>query len=159
MAIALPAVAQMTPTSPWMIGARVININPDVSSSVSGFDVKEQWTGEFDTTYFFTPNFAVEGSITWAKQDVNFRGSNLGSLKMMPVTFTAQYHFTNLGEWKRYVAGVQLHVSMRLIWATTAGRPSTAIVGGVQAGFDYQFERTGPSISTSSTFGSERRGA
>src|SRR4030095_16221403 len=34
MAIALPAVAQMTPISPWMIGARVVNINPDVSSSV-----------------------------------------------------------------------------------------------------------------------------
>jgi outer membrane protein W len=30
-----------------------------VSSSSSGFDVKDQWTGELDSTYFFTRNFAV----------------------------------------------------------------------------------------------------
>jgi len=144
MAITFPAVAQMTPTSPWMIGARVVNINPDVSSSVSGFDVKEQWTGEFDTTYFFTPNFAVEGSITWAKQDVNFRGSNLGSLKMMPVTFTAQYHFTNLGEWKPYVGG---GFNYTYFYETDLGNNSGASVnsdswgGALQAGLDYQFQR------------------
>ncbi len=57
-----------------MIGVRVVNVNPDVSSSVSGFEVKDQWTGEFDATYFFTPNIAVEGGITWAKQDVSFNG-------------------------------------------------------------------------------------
>ena len=33
----------------WMIGARALNIDPDVSSSVSGFAVKDQWTGELDT--------------------------------------------------------------------------------------------------------------
>ena len=46
-----PAAAAATamPLGRWMIGARVINIDPDVSSSVSGFDVENQWTGELDS--------------------------------------------------------------------------------------------------------------
>ena len=148
-----PAAAAATamPLGRWMIGARVINIDPDVSSSVSGFDVENQWTGELDTTYFFTPNVAVEGSITWAKQDVSFNGNGLGSLKMMPVTFTLQYHFTNIGRnspalanFKPYVGG---GFNYTYFYETNLGSNSGASVGrdswggALQAGFDYQFQR------------------
>ena len=132
------------PWGRWMLGARVLDVYPNASSSLSGIDVKEQWTGEFDSTYFFTPNFAVEGSITWAKQDVTFNGTGVGALKMMPVTFTAQYHFTNLGAWKPYVGG---GFNYTYFYETDLGNNAGASVnrdswgGALQAGVDYQFQR------------------
>ncbi len=139
------------PWGRWMVGARVVNINPDVSSSVSGFEVKDQWTGEFDTTYFFTPNVAIEGSITWAKQDVNFNGTGLGSLKMMPVIFTAQYHFFDVGNYNPAFAHFKPYIgggfNYTYFYETDLGGNSGADVnrdswgGALQAGFDYQFQR------------------
>lgn len=139
------------PWSPWMLGARLVNISPDVSSSVSGFDVQDQWTGEFDATYFFNPNLAVEGSITWAKQNVSFNGNGLGSLKMMPVVFTLQYHFTDLAgynpafqNFKPYVGG---GFNYTYFYETDLGNNAGATVnndswgGALQVGFDYQFQR------------------
>ena len=147
-----PAMAPVAaPWGRWMLGARVINVNPDVSSSVSGFEVQDQWTGEFDTTYFFTPNVAVEGSITWAKQNVTFNGNGLGSLKMMPVVFTLQYHFADVGtanpaflNFKPYVGG---GFNYTYFYETDLGSNYGASVnsdswgGALQAGFDYQFQR------------------
>ena len=138
---AAPAVA---PLARWMVGARLLDVYPNVSSSVSGVDVDQQWTGELNSTYFFTPNFAVEGSITWAKQDVTFNGTGVGALKMMPVTFTAQYHFTNLGAWKPYVGG---GFNYTYFYDTDLGNNAGASVsrdswgGALQAGLDYQVER------------------
>ena len=139
--VAVPAAA---PWGRWMIGARLVDVSPDVSSSLSGFDVKDQWTGEIDSTYFFTPNIAVEGSITWAKQDVTFNGTGVGALKMMPVTFTLQYHFTDLGAWKPYVGG---GFNYTYFYENDLGNNAGASVnrnswgGALQAGLDYQFER------------------
>ena len=138
---AMPAVA---PYGRWMVGARLLDVYPNVSSSVSGFDVDQQWTGELNSTYFFTPNVAVEGSITWAKQDVTFNGTGIGALKMMPVTVTAQYHFTNLGAWKPYVGG---GFNYTYFYDTDLGNNVGASVkrdswgGALQAGLDYQLQR------------------
>jgi len=142
-----PAATAMTPAaawSPWMVGARVLDVYPNVSSSLSNVDVDQQWTGELNSTYFFTPNFAVEGSITWAKQDVTFGGAGVGALKIMPVTFTAQYHFTNLGAWKPYVGG---GFNYTYFYDTDLGNNVGASVsrdswgGALQAGLDYQMQR------------------
>ena len=128
----------------WMVGARLLDVYPNVSSSNSGFDVNDQWTGELDSTYFFTPNVAVEGSITWAKQDVSFNGTSVGALKMMPVTFTVQYHFTDLGAWKPYLGG---GFNYTYFYENELGNNAGASVnrdswgGALQAGFDYQFQR------------------
>ena len=142
-----PATTAMTPAAQpwgrWMLGARLLDVYPNVSSSVSGIDVDQQWTGELNSTYFFTPNFAVEGSITWAKQDVTFNGTGVGALKIMPVTFTAQYHFTNLGAWKPYVGG---GFNYTYFYDTDLGNNAGASVsrdswgGALQGGFDYQIQ-------------------
>ncbi len=142
---ATPApVATTAPWSRWIVGARLLDVYPNVSSSSSGFDVKDQWTGELDSTYFFTRNFAVEGSITWAKQDVTFNGTGVGALKMMPVTFTAQYHFTDLGVWKPYVgAGFNYTYFYERDLGNNAGasvnRDSWG--GALQVGVDYEMQR------------------
>ena len=142
---AAPAPAPIAATwGRWMLGARLLDVYPNVSSSNSGFDVEDQWTGELDSTYFFTPNVAVEGSITWAKQDVSFDGTSVGALKMMPVTFTVQYHFTNLGAWKPYLGG---GFNYTYFYENELGNNAGASVnrdswgGALQAGFDYQFQR------------------
>jgi outer membrane protein W len=135
----------------WMAGARVLNISPNVSSSVSGFDVQNQWTGEIDGTYFFTPNVAVEGSMTWAKQDVSFNGQNVGSVKMMPVVFALQYHWNDLATYgstwaafKPYVGG---GFNYTYFYKNELGNNVGATVnsgswgGALQAGFDWQFQR------------------
>jgi len=150
---AAPAVA---PLARWMVGARLLDVYPNVSSSVSGVDVDQQWTGELNSTYFFTPNFAVEGSITWAKQDVTFNGTGVGALKMMPVTFTAQYHFTNLGAWKPYVGG---GFNYTYFYDTDLGNnagPPLVVTAGVvrcRRAWTIKLSETGTSTSTSSTYG------
>jgi outer membrane protein len=133
------------PWGRWLIGARLVGVYPDVSSSRSGLDVDDRWTGEFDSTYFFTRNIAVEGSITWAKPDVSYNGRNAGSLEMMPVTFTVQYHFTDLGAWKPYVGGGFNYTYFN---DTDLGNNNGTSVdhdswgGALQAGFDYQLDRS-----------------
>ena len=60
---------------------------------------------------------------------------------MMPVTFTAQYHFTNLGAWKPYVGG---GFNYTYFYETDLGNNAGASVnrdswgGALQAGVDYQ---------------------
>ena len=147
MGIAIPGLAQSTAAAPsgnWMLGARVLDVYPNVSASASGLDVKDQWTGEIDGTYFFTRNIALESSITWAKQDVTYNGTGVGALKMMPVTFALQYHFTDLGAWKPYVGG---GFNYTYFYENDLGNNAGASVnkdswgGALQAGLDYQFAR------------------
>jgi len=145
--IAIPAYAQTTPgvaAGNWLWGARVLDVYPNVSSSLSGLDAKDQWTGEIDGTYFFTRNVAVEGSLTWAKQDITYNGTGVGAVKMMPLTFALQYHFTDLGAWKPYVGG---GFNYTYFYETDLGNNAGASVnrdswgGALQAGVDYQFDR------------------
>jgi outer membrane protein len=147
MGIAVPALAQTRAAAPsgnWMFGARVLGVYPNPSSSLSGLDVNDQWTGEIDSTYFLSRNLAVESSITWAKQDVTYNGTGVGSLKMMPVTFALQYHFTDLGAWKPYIGG---GFNYTYFYENDLGNNAGASVnndswgGALQAGFDYQFQR------------------
>ena len=147
MGIAVPALAQTTAAAPsgaWMMGARLLYVYPNASASLSGLDVEDQWTGEIDSTYFFTRNLAVEGSITWAKQDVTYNGTSVGALKMMPVTFALQYHFTELGAWKPYIGG---GFNYTYFYENDLGNNAGASVsddswgGALQAGVDYQFQR------------------
>ena len=62
---------------------------------------------------------------------------------MMPVTFTAQYHFTNLGAWKPYLGG---GFNYTYFYETDLGNNAGASVnrdswgGALQAGVDYQIQ-------------------
>lgn len=46
-----------------------------------------------DGTYFFRPNFALNALATFITPNVRSGGSSLGSISVVPPTFTAQYHF------------------------------------------------------------------
>jgi outer membrane protein len=59
---------------------------------------------EVDITYFFSPNFAAELVLTYPqKHDLRSNGGKIGTLKHLPPTLLAQYHFTGLGGFRPYV--------------------------------------------------------
>jgi outer membrane protein len=87
----------------WMMRVRAINIAPDVSSSLPGLDVSDEWVPEIDFTYFVTPNIGVELILGTARHEVTLNGVSLGKLNHLPPTLTVQYHFNPTPKIKPYV--------------------------------------------------------
>jgi outer membrane protein len=63
---------------------------------------------EVDVSYFFSPNVAMELVLTVPqKHTLSAGGAAIGTLRHLPPTLTAQYHFTGFSGFKPYVgAGV-----------------------------------------------------
>jgi len=85
-----------------MIRARVIDVDPDVSSSISVVRGKAHASNnvvpEVDASYFFTPNLSAEliAAVTYhTVKDVGSVAGTLplGSVRLLPPTLTAQWHF------------------------------------------------------------------
>ena len=99
----------------WLIGLKVLNLDPDVDSNVSiggSATVGDDTVPELDIRYFITDNIAIEtilgttehsvGAINTALGDVN-----LGTVGVLPPTVTLQYHFNTDGNFQPYVgAGI-----------------------------------------------------
>jgi len=109
--------AAPVPEGSWLLRARLINLKPaNDGGHVATLGGKPQANGdtvpELDLTYFATPNLALELIAATTQHNVRtVKGSNtaLGSIRLLPPTLTAQYHFTHpcLGKFKPYVgAGV-----------------------------------------------------
>jgi outer membrane protein len=103
--IAMPspvAVASSDHQSPWMVRVRSIWVNPEVSSTylTSGLgvevtDVSNDWAPEVDFNYFFNPHVSAELIFATTESNVTGTGNlDLGTVKLLPPTVTALYHFT-----------------------------------------------------------------
>ena len=84
---------------PWLVRVRaayMLNDNSnDPTLSLGQIEVQDTWIPEFDISYFFTDNIAVELVLTWPqKMDVTLAGTDIGSVKALPPTLSVQYHFT-----------------------------------------------------------------
>ena len=94
----------------WMVRARAVHLDSANGGAAGdkGVSVNDKWIPELDISYFFTPNLAAELILTYPqKHDVRLNGAKIGSLKHLPPTLLAQYHFTQLGAFKPYVgAGI-----------------------------------------------------
>ena len=93
-------------TSPWMVRMRAVHLDSDNGGAAgdAGLSINNKWIPEVDVSYFFTPNIAAELILTYPqKHDVRLAGGKIGSLKHLPPTLLAQYHFTNFGGFKPYV--------------------------------------------------------
>lgn len=97
----------------WLVRARLINIDPNVSSGEvtdmsgtplappSGIDVDSAPTLDIDISYFFTDNFAVELLLAIpATHDVSATGTlatlapgKIAEVTVLPPALIAQYHF------------------------------------------------------------------
>lgn len=100
-----------TAEGPWLVRARAVHLDSANGDSTGlGLAINNKWMPEFDISYFFNPNFAVELVLTVPqKHTLSARGTAIGSFKHLPPTLMAQYHFDSLGAgaFKPYVgAGV-----------------------------------------------------
>ena len=92
---ALPAVAQQSKDGPWMVRARLVQLDSANSDNTGlGLTVNNKLIADLDITYFLNRNIAVELLLTVAqKHNVYSNGTTIGSLKQLPPTVTVQYHF------------------------------------------------------------------
>jgi outer membrane protein len=106
--LALPPAAQAQ-EGPWHVRVRALNLDPANDDS-TGLDlsVNSKVFPEVDISYFFSPEFSAELVLTYPqKHTVKAGSTEIGSLKHLPPTLTAQYHFTGLGSFVPYVgAGI-----------------------------------------------------
>ncbi|MGB9992671.1 OmpW/AlkL family protein [Massilia sp. SM-13] len=138
-------------STPWLVRARAVHIDPaDKSDPVGGtgaadrIAVSSKTIPEVDISYFFTPHVAAELVLTYPqKHDVYLDGKTIGTFKHLPPTLLAQYHFTPAEQFSPYVG-------LGLNWTTFS---KNKLLGGqgslehdsfglaVQAGFDVKLDK------------------
>ena len=138
--LAAPMAAQAQ-DGPWLVRVRAVNLD-SANKDSTGLEltVNNKVIPEVDISYFFTPNIAAELILTYPqKHTLKAGGTEIGTLKHLPPTLTAQYHFTDLGAFKPYVgAGVNYtrFSSVELPAGVDIDKNSYGLA--VQAGFDYE---------------------
>ena len=152
MALALVGGAMLTSAAqaqdaPWLVRVRAVQLQ-SANKDSTGLDlsINDKLIPEIDFSYFFTPQFAVELVLTYPqKQTIRSGGTDIGSLKHLPPTLTAQYHFTGLGAFKPYVgaglnythfSNVSFDPAVQATLQPTLSKNSFGLAA--QVGFDYE---------------------
>ena len=102
--------AQQATEGPWMVRARAVRLDSANGDSTGlGLSVNNKFIPEVDVSYFFNKNMAVELVLTVPQKHTlhsNTLNADIGTLKHLPPTLLAQYHFDANG-FKPYVgAGI-----------------------------------------------------
>lgn len=146
-AVAGPVMAQQ---SPWLVRARVVNIDTankfDTSSALAtdSVHVSNKTIPEVDISYFFTPNLAAELILTYPqKHDVSLNGTDIGTLKHLPPTLLLQYHFMPEAQFSPYVgAGLNYtRVSQVDLLEGAATLEKNSYGLALQAGVDFKLDK------------------
>jgi len=106
--VAGAAMAQQAKEGPWMVRARAVHLDSaNGDTTPLNLSINNKWIPEVDISYFFNKNMAVELVLTVPQKHTLSTGTTeIGSLKHLPPTLMAQYHFDAKG-YKPYVgAGV-----------------------------------------------------
>lgn len=128
----------------WLGRARIININPDASSSALNLDVDTQTTLELDFSYFLSNNLALELILATKKHEVTAGGVPVGTVKHLPPTLTLQYHFSPDAAFRPYV-GAGLNYTRFYdvnLGGGTLTVDNSSWGGALQAGFDIPLNKT-----------------
>jgi outer membrane protein len=136
--------------APWMVRVRAVDLqSANKDSTGLNLSINDKIIPEIDFSYFFMPQFAVELVLTYPqKQTIRSGGTEIGSLKHLPPTLTAQYHFTSFGAFTPYVgaglnytrfSNVEFDPSVQSALQPTLSKNSFGLA--VQAGFDYEVAR------------------
>lgn len=102
------ALAQPAKEGPWMVRVRAVHLDSANGDSTGlNLNVNNKWIPEVDISYFFNKNMALELVLTVPQKHILSSGTTeIGSLKHLPPTLMAQYHF-DAGSYKPYVgAGI-----------------------------------------------------
>lgn len=90
-----------------LLRARVVEVVPDVSSTVSiggKVSITDTAIPEVDITYFLTDHWSVEAIAGTNKHAIYYNGSTkLANVWLLPPTVTVQYHFDQIGPIKPYI--------------------------------------------------------
>lgn len=149
LATTLPFAAHAA-EAPWLLRLRAVNLDSANHDSTGlALSINDKVIPEFDVSYFFTPQFAVELVLTYPqKQTIRSGSTDIGSLKHLPPTLTAQYHFTGLGAFKPYVgAGLNytrfssVHFNPAVQAALQPSLDKNSWGLAVQAGLDYEMSK------------------
>lgn len=101
--------AQSATEGSWMVRARAVHLDSANGDTTGlGLGVNNKWIPEVDISYFFNKNMAVELVLTVPQKHTlsSNTPSVAGTLKHLPPTLMAQYHFDAAG-FKPYVgAGI-----------------------------------------------------
>jgi outer membrane protein len=129
----------------WLGRARVININPDASSSALNLNASTETTLELDFSYFLTGNVALELILATKQHDITSAGAPIGEVSLLPPTLTLQYHFApDSASFRPYVgAGVnytRFYDINLLAGAATVNNSSWG--GALQIGADFPINKT-----------------
>ncbi|MBX3622641.1 MAG: OmpW family protein [Rhizobacter sp.] len=141
--LAAPLAAQAQ-EGPWLVRVRAVNLD-SANKDSTGLDlsVNNKVIPEVDVSYFFTPNIAAELILTYPqKHTLKAGGTEIGSLKHLPPTLTAQYHFTQFGAFKPYLgAGLNYtrFSSVNLPAGVDIDRNSYGLAA--QVGMDYEIAK------------------
>jgi outer membrane protein len=145
--------AAMAAESPWLVRVRAVHINPaDKSSANAGagipadaVTVSSKTIPEIDISYFFTPNISAELILTYPqKHDVFLGADKVGTLKHLPPTLTAQYHFMPAAQFSPYVgAGINytLFSKTNNLVGNSMSLEHDSVGFALQAGFDYKLDK------------------
>lgn len=154
--LAAAALAAMVPLraddAPWMIRLRAVNVQPaNGSDAISALGVPKdaihvssKTIPEVDFSYFFTRNLSAELILTYPQShDVTLSGAKIGTLKELPPTLTAQWHFLPESTVNPYVGlGVNLtllsSVSLTVPGVGALDLDSSSVGAAAQAGVDIK---------------------
>ena len=130
----------------WQVRVRAVNLdsaNKGAAANDLELSVNDKVIPELDISYYFTPNFAAELVLTYPqKQDVRLNGAKIGSLKHLPPSLMAQYHFTNFGAFKPYVgAGINYTRFSNVDLPAGLDVKRNSWGGALQVGFDYALDK------------------
>jgi len=109
LALACTGIAAQAQEGPWLVRVRALHLDSANKDSTGlGLSIDNKTFPEVDFSYFFTPNLAAELILTYPqKQTLSSNGSEIGSLKHLPPTLSAQYHFNPTGSFRPYIgAGI-----------------------------------------------------
>jgi len=141
------------PDGNWMIRLRGVHLNSANKDHTdnglggnNGLRINNKWLPEVDVTYFFTPNVAVEGVLTWPQKhrvtyldQTSSTRQDLGSLKELPPTLMLQYHFTDIasGAIKPYVGIGMNYTRFSSVDLGGASVKRNSVGMALQAGVDF----------------------
>ena len=122
----------------WMARVRAVNIETHNSSSpVAGVAVSNKTIPEVDLSYYFTDNISAELVLTYPqKHDVSLNGALLGTLKELPPTLLAQYHFMPGSSFSPYVGAGLNYTIFSSVNIPGLDVSRSSIGGALQVGFD-----------------------
>jgi outer membrane protein len=138
--------------SPWLVRLRGVYVLTNNKGHVNGVDKSDlsysnTTIPELDISYFFNEHIATELILGTTWSNVNGKGSiaglgQIGKVWLLPPTLTAQYHFTDFGNFQPYIGAGINYTMFYSQDAKSADKLDVKDTFGValQAGFDYKID-------------------